>query len=39
MWIIRKIISEMNPVEAMTTVRDRLVQSKDNDEFLMSMNG
>ena len=39
MWIIRKIISEMNPVEAMTTVRDRLVQSKDNEEFLMSMNG
>ncbi len=39
MWIIRKIISEMNPVEAMTTVRDRLVHSKDNDEFLMSMNG
>lgn len=39
MWIIRKFISEMNPIEAMNTVRDRLVQSRNNDEFLMSMNG
>ena len=39
MWIIRKFIAEMNPIEAMNTVRDRLVQSKNNEEFLMSMNG
>ncbi len=39
MWIIRKFISEMNPMEAMNTVRDRLVQSRNNEEFLMSMNG
>ena len=39
MWIIRKFIAEMNPIEAMNTVRDRLVQSRNNDEFLMSMNG
>ena len=39
MWIIRKFIAEMNPVEAMNTVRDRLVQSRNNEEFLMSMNG
>ena len=39
MWIIRKFISEMNPIEAMNTVRDRLVQARNNDEFLMSMNG
>ena len=39
MWIIRKFIAEMNPMEAMNTVRDRLVQSRDNEEFLMSMNG
>ena len=39
MWIIRKFIAEMNPIEAMNTVYDRLVQSKDNAEFLMSMNG
>ena len=39
MWIIRKFISEMNPIEAMTTVRDRLVQTRSNEEFLLSMNG
>lgn len=39
MWIIRKFIAEMNPIEAMNTVRDRLVQSRSNEEFLMSMNG
>ena len=39
MWIMRKYIAEMNPIEAMNTVRDRLVQSRNNEEFLMSMNG
>lgn len=39
MWIIRKFISEMNPIEAMNTVRDRLIQTRSNEEFLMSMNG
>ncbi|MBQ4392470.1 MAG: transcription termination factor Rho [Prevotella sp.] len=39
MWIIRKFISEMNALEAMNTVRDRLVESRNNEEFLMSMNG
>jgi len=39
MWIIRKFIAEMNPIEAMNTVYDRLVRSKNNEEFLMSMNG
>ena len=39
MWIIRKFIAEMNPIEAMNTVRDRLVQCRNNEEFLMSMNG
>ena len=39
MWIIRKFISEMNPIEAMNTVRDRLIQTKSNEEFLLSMNG
>ena len=39
MWIVRKFIAEMNPIEAMNTLRDRLVQSKNNEEFLMSMNG
>lgn len=39
MWIIRKFISEMNSMEAMNTVRDRLIQTRNNEEFLLSMNG
>ena len=38
-WILRKFISDMNPIEAMNTIRDRLVQTHSNEEFLMSMNG
>jgi transcription termination factor Rho len=39
MWIMRKFIAEMNPMEAMNTVRDRLVTTRTNEEFLLSMNG
>ena len=39
MWIMRKYIAEMNPVEAMNAIRDRLIMTHDNEEFLMSMNG
>ena len=39
MWIIRKFIAEMNPIEAMNTIRDRLMQTHSNEEFLLSMNG
>ena len=39
MWIIRKFIAEMNPIEAMNTVRDRLVQTHSNEEVLLAMNG
>lgn len=38
MWILRKYLSDMNPIEAMDFVRDRLEKTRDNDEFLMSMN-
>ncbi len=38
MWILRKYIADMNPLEAMEFVKDRLEKTKDNDEFLMSMN-
>ena len=38
MWILRKYLADMNPVEAMTDVKNRLERTKDNDEFLMSMN-
>ena len=39
MWIIRKFIAEMNPIEAMSTIRDRLIHTQSNEEFLLSMNG
>ena len=38
MWILRKYLADMNPIEAMTFVKDRLEKTKDNEEFLMSMN-
>ncbi len=38
MWIIRKFIAEMNPIEAMNTVHDRLIKTRSNEEFLLSMN-
>lgn len=38
MWILRKYLSDMNPIEAMGFVKDRLEKTRDNDEFLMSMN-
>ena len=38
MWILRKYLADMNPIEAMTFVKDHLEKTKDNDEFLMSMN-
>lgn len=38
MWILRKYLSDMNPVEAMDFVKGRLEKTKDNVEFLMSMN-
>ncbi len=39
MWIVRNFIADMNPLEAMNTVRDRIVQTADNEEFLNTMNG
>ncbi len=39
MWILRKYLADMTPIEAMDFVKDRLEKTKDNDEFLMSMNG
>jgi len=38
MWILRKYIADMNPIEAMNTIHERMQQTKDNDEFLLSMN-
>ncbi len=39
MWIMRKYLADMNPVEAMEFINQRFKQTKNNDEFLISMNG
>ena len=39
MWILRKHISDMNPIEAMDTIHGSLARTRNNEEFLMSMNG
>ena len=38
MWILRKYLADMTPMEAMEFVKDRLEKTKDNAEFLVSMN-
>ncbi|MBU3853368.1 MAG: transcription termination factor Rho [Candidatus Paraprevotella stercoravium] len=38
MWVLRRFLSDMNSVEAMTKIKEPLERSKDNEEFLMSMN-
>jgi transcription termination factor Rho len=38
-WILRKHLSDMNPVEAMEFMRDRMKNTQTNEEFLISMNG
>ena len=39
MWVLRKYLADMNPIEAMEFVRDKIKYTNSNDEFLMSMNG
>ena len=38
MWILRKFLSDMNPIEAMDFTKSRLEGTKSNEEFLLSMN-
>ena len=38
MWILRKFLSDMNPIEAMDFTKGRMENTKNNDEFLLSMN-
>ena len=38
MWILRKHIADMNSLEAMNTIHDRMAKTRDNEEFLLSMN-
>ena len=39
MWIMRKYLADMNPVEAMEFINERFKQTRNNEEFLISMNG
>ena len=38
-WILRKHLADMNPIEAMEFMKDRLQNTRSNEEFLVSMNG
>jgi transcription termination factor Rho len=38
-WILRKILNQMSPVEAMELLIDKMGKSKANEEFLMMMQG
>ncbi|MGJ5642037.1 transcription termination factor Rho [Formosa sp. S-31] len=38
MWIMRKYLADMNPVEAMEFINERFKQTRNNEEFLISMN-
>jgi transcription termination factor Rho len=39
MWVLRKYLADMNPVEAMEFIKDRIKFAANNEEFLISMNG
>jgi transcription termination factor Rho len=38
MWILRKYLADMNPVEAMEFIEKRIAQTRNNEEFLLTMN-
>ncbi|APD08104.1 transcription termination factor Rho [Flavobacteriaceae bacterium UJ101] len=38
MWILRRHLADMNPVEAMEFVKQRIERTQSNEEFLLSMN-
>jgi transcription termination factor Rho len=39
LWILRKYLADMNPIEAMSFIQDKIKHTRSNEEFLMSMNG
>jgi len=39
MWVLRKYLADMNPVEAMEFINERIKNTRNNEEFLVSMNG
>jgi len=38
MWIMRKFLADMNPLEAMNIIHDKIQRTRNNEEFLISMN-
>jgi len=38
-WLLRKYLADMKPLEAMEFMKDRIHNTKSNEEFLVSMNG
>jgi len=38
MWIVRRHLADMNSIEAMELIKDRMERTKNNDEFLLTMN-
>jgi transcription termination factor Rho len=38
-WVLRKFLSDMNSIEAMDFLRDRMPRTMSNQEFLLTMNG
>ncbi len=39
MWVLRKYLADMNPIEAMEFINEKIKFSRSNEEFLISMNG
>ena len=39
LWVLRKYLADMNPIEAMSFIQDKIKHTRSNEEFLMSMNG
>ena len=39
MWVLRKFLADMNPEEAMNFLKDRMLRTRSNEEFLITMNG
>jgi len=39
LWVLRKYLTDMKPIEAMEFIKDRISKTKNNEEFLISMNG
>lgn len=37
MWILRRFLSDRNPIEAMEFIKDRMERTRDNDELLLTM--